>query len=254
MTAAAEVSIGLLLPDVLGTYSDAGNATVLAQRLRWRGIGAMVHTITARDEPPLSCEVYLLGGGEDRAQQFATSWLRGKPKLLDTLAERAVTLAVCAGLQVLGETMTDPEGRHLPGVGVLDLRTTPRRTRAIGEAVIECNLAGVGLLTGFENHGGGTALGPGLAPLGRVVAGVGNGADTPVDGVLTEHIIGTYLHGPVLARNPALADHILQRVTGQPLPPIDLPDVPALRRTYLNGHGSGEAGRSRRLRLRHRSA
>jgi len=238
MTATCEVSIGLLLPDVLGTYSDAGNATVLAQRLRWRGIAVTVHTVTARDAPPLSCEIYLLGGGEDRAQQFATRWLRDKPKLLDALAERAVTLAVCAGMQVLGESMTDPDGREHPGVGLLDLTTSPRRTRAIGEAVVQCNLPEVGMLTGFENHRGATALGPGLAPLGEVVTGVGNGAEHAVEGVLTEHIIGTYLHGPVLARNPALADHILARVTGRPLQPLDLPDLPAVRQSYLGGSGA----------------
>lgn len=235
MPAESTITIGLLLPDVLGTYSDVGNATVLVQRLRWRGIPAVVRTITARDEPAVSCELYLLGGGEDRAQQFATTWLRRQPKLLDAIRDRALTLAVCAGMQLLGQCLPDPEGHERPGLGVLDIATTLRQHRAIGEAVTECHLPAVGRLTGFENHRGATTLGTGVTPLGRVVAGIGNGADAAVDGVLTKHVIGTYLHGPVLARNPALADHMLRQVTGWSLPPISLPDLLALRDTYLHG-------------------
>jgi CobQ-like glutamine amidotransferase family enzyme len=184
------VAIGLLLPDVLGTYSDAGNATVLAQRLRWRGIAAEIRTITARDVPPTSCAIYLVGGGEDTAQLFAADWLRRHVQLRRALETSAVTLAVCAGLQ---------------------------------------------------NHRGVTTLGPDIPPLGRVVTGTGNGTSDGTtryrgEGVLTERIIGTYLHGPVLARNPALADHILHQATGQVMSPLELPDQAALRQTYLRGH------------------
>ncbi len=240
MSAESTVTIGLLLPDVLGTYSDAGNATILAQRLRWRGIPAEVRTITARDVPATSCAVYLLGGGEDTAQLFAADWLRRHDKLRRVLDTSAVTLAVCAGLQILGRSMTDIRGQHYPGLDLLDITTAPGRRRAVGEVVTTCAVPGVGLLTGFENHRGVTTLGPGLAPLGRVVTGVGNGTSDVTsryrtEGVLTDRIIGTYLHGPVLARNPALADHILHRITGRPLPPLDLPDQAALRHTYLQG-------------------
>jgi len=233
------VAIGLLLPDVLGTYSDAGNATILAQRLRWRGIAAEIRTITARDVPPTSCALYLLGGGEDTAQLFAADWLRRHDQLRRTLETRAVTLAVCAGLQILGRSMSDSKGQHYPGLGLLDITTAPGRRRAVGEVVATCAVPGVGSLTGFENHRGVTTLGPGLTALGRVLSGTGNGpgnshgARYRGEGVLTERIIGTYLHGPVLARNPALADHILHQATGQTLPPLDLPDQAALRHTYL---------------------
>jgi lipid II isoglutaminyl synthase (glutamine-hydrolysing) len=228
------VSIGLLLPDVLGTYSDVGNATILAQRLRWRGIPAEIRTITAHDVPPTSCALYLLGGGEDTAQLFAADWLR---RALET---SAVTLAVCAGLQILGQSMTDTRGKHYPGLELLDITTAPGRQRSVGEVVATCAVPGVGALTGFENHRGLTTLGPGTTALGRVITGTGNGTPEATtrhrtEGVLTERIIGTYLHGPVLARNPALADHILHKVTGSPLVPLDLPDQAALRRTYL-GH------------------
>jgi len=234
------VAIGLLLPDVLGTYSDAGNATILAQRLRWRGIAAEIRTITARDVPPTGCAVYLLGGGEDTAQLFAADWLRRHDQLRRTLETSAVTLAVCAGLQILGRSMTDSKGKHYPGLGLLDISTAPGRQRAVGEVIASCAVPGVGSLTGFENHRGVTTLGPDIAPLGRVVTGTGNGTREGGrhrgEGVLTERIIGTYLHGPVLARNPALADHILQQATGQILPALELPDQAALRQTYLRGH------------------
>ncbi|MGH3775138.1 MAG: type 1 glutamine amidotransferase [Pseudonocardiaceae bacterium] len=237
MSGESTVTIGLLLPDVLGTYSDAGNATILAQRLRWRGIPAEILTITARDLPATSCAVYVLGGGEDTAQQFAADWLRRHDQLRRALENSAVTLAVCAGLQVLGRSLTDTSGHAYPGLGLLDIATAPGRQRAVGEVITTCAVPGVGSLTGFENHRGVTTLGAGAAPLGRVVTGIGNGTGGHfghrTEGVLTDRVVGTYLHGPVLARNPALADHILHKVTAQPLPPLDLPDQTALRRTYL---------------------
>jgi hypothetical protein len=232
------VTIGLLLPDVLGTYSDAGNATILARRLRWRGIPADILTITARDAPATTCAVYVLGGGEDTAQQFAADWLRRHDELHRALESSAVTLAVCAGLQILGRALSDASGQRYPGLGLLDIATVPGRQRAVGEVTTTCAVPGVGSLTGFENHRGVTTLGAGTAPLGRVVTGIGNGTSDGTrhrtEGVLTDRVVGTYLHGPVLARNPALADYILRKVTGQSLPPIDLPDQAALRRTYLH--------------------
>jgi lipid II isoglutaminyl synthase (glutamine-hydrolysing) len=227
------VRIAALLPDVLGTYSDGGNVTVLAQRLRWRGIPVEVHTITADGPPPTDCDLYVLGGGEDDAQLFATDWLRRHRPLCATLRDRATTLVVCAGLQVLGRWMQDSAGQRYPGAEVLDLTTEPGRRRAVGEVVSRCTLAGVGTLTGFENHRGVTRLGPGLAPLGRVLRGVGNGAGDRGDGVLTPSVVGTYLHGPVLARNPALADAVLARVTGRALAPLELPDQAAVRAERL---------------------
>ncbi|MGH3771592.1 MAG: type 1 glutamine amidotransferase [Pseudonocardiaceae bacterium] len=243
MSTESTVTIGLLLPDVLGTYSDAGNATILAQRLRWRGIPAEIRTITARDAPATSCAMYLLGGGEDTAQQFAADWLRRHERLCRALDTSAVTLAVCAGLQILGRSMADASGHHYPGLGLLDITTAPGRQRAVGEVIASCAVPGVGSLTGFENHRGVTTLGPGTPALGRVITGTGNGTGDGstryrTEGVLTDHIIGTYLHGPVLARNPALADHILHKATGLALPPLDLPDQAALRNTYLRGRSS----------------
>jgi hypothetical protein len=230
------VGIGLLLPDVLGTYSDAGNATVLAQRLRWRGIPVDLVSCEAGTTPPTSCDIYLLGGGEDAAQLFAATWLRRHPALLGAMARSATTLAVCAGMQILGRTMSDPDGREHRGAELLDLTTRPGRSRATGQIVTRCDIECVGLLCGFENHRGVTTLGPDVRRLGEVLSGTGNRrrpARRGADGVLTDRIIGTYLHGPVLARNPALADHLLAQATGQPMAALEVPDQDALRRGYL---------------------
>src|SRR5664279_944157 len=238
MTGASTIRIGLLLPDVLGTYADTGNAAVLAARARWRGIPTEIVTITADATPPAGCDVYLLGGGEDTAQLFAADWLRRHRDLHHALDSSARVLAVCAGLQILGHTMRDRASQDHPGLGILDLTTTPGRRRAVGEITTACAIPDVGQLTGFENHHGITTLGTGTAPLGTVITGTGNGTrdntGRPAEGVRTDRVIGTYLHGPVLARNPALADHLLTAITGTEMAPLELPDQAALRRAYFS--------------------
>jgi CobQ-like glutamine amidotransferase family enzyme len=248
VTSESAVRIGALLPEVLSTYSDGGNVTVLAQRLRWRGIPVDICVIPADRVPPAECDLYVLGGGEDAAQVFAATWLRTHPALLSAMAARARTFAVCAGLQLLGTWMADVTGHRHPGAGLLDLTTRHGPRRSVGEVVTECALPDVGELTGFENHRGVTALGTGTTPLGRVLQGTGNGTPGREEGVLTDRIIGTYLHGPALARNPALADAVLGMVTGHALPPLDLPDQDAVRAARLARPGRRRTGiRGRRV-------
>jgi len=233
VSADSAVRIAALLPDVLSTYSDGGNVSVFAQRLRWRGIPVEVCTVTVDRQPPTGCDLYVLGGGEDGAQSFAATWLRERPELCAVLADSATTFAVCAGMQILGQWTEDERGRRIPGVGIIDLTTTHGRRRSVGEVVSRCAIPGVGELTGFENHLGITALGPGTTPLGTVVRGTGNGTPGRGEGVLTPRVLGTYLHGPVLARNPALADAVLTSVTGSVLPELELPDQAAVRADRL---------------------
>ena len=245
MTGSSALRIAALLPEVLGTYADHGNVTVLAQRALRRGLSVDVRTVHADTAPPLDCDLYVLGGGEDVAQRFAAEWLRKHAALRATISERATTLAVCAGMQVLGEWMRGSGGHVTAGAGVLPLTTVAGRKRAVGEVVVRAHLPESGLLTGFENHRGRTTLGSGVRPLGRVLTGVGNGDGEGVEGVLTRTVVGTYLHGPVLARNPALADALLERATGLSLAPLELPDQEAVRSLRL-----GPAVRARRrLRL-----
>jgi len=247
-TRESAVVIALLLPDLLGTYADAGNAVVLAQRLRWRGIPARVVEVLHDRPVPLGADLYVLGGGEDGAEEQALDRLLRCPGLPRALGEDAVTLAVCAGLQLLGDRLTDREGRTRRGLSLLDLQTRPAAARLLGEAVSEALDPSIGTLSGFHNHRGATELGPAAAPLARVTTGPGNDATGLWEGASdrplphdrpTGHrpgVVATYLHGPVLARNPALADHLLARAVGSELPPLDPERVPAqaaLRATYL---------------------
>lgn len=239
------VRIGLILPDVLGTYGDGGNAVVIRERLRMRGYDAeIVHT--GFGEPvPDSLDIYTLGGGEDAAQRLAVRHMKAHPGLQAAVSRGAPVLAVCAGLQVLGEWFTASDGRRIDGLGLLDATTSPGPQdpgRIIGEVVSDPLISGLTApLTGFENHGGVTALGSDARPLGRVTRGIGNRRDSGSGGEFDEGavhgaLVATYMHGPVLARNPEMADLLIAGALGvspSELPPLDLPEVDLLRRERL---------------------
>ncbi len=247
------VSIGVLFPELLGTYGDGGNAVVLARRLQWRGIAAEVVEVSAGAPIPRSCDVYLMGGGEDGPQSLAVRELRASNLLSRAVEEGAAVLAVCAGYQLLGHEFGGPDGSTHAGLGLLDCSTTRGKgPRRVGELVVETDTAfGLPALTGYENHAGVTRLGPTAHALGRVVVGHGNDAGQGSEGVVNGHVVGTYLHGPVLARNPALADLVLSWVVG-PLDPIDDSEVDTLRAeriaTARRSHPLSSRGLIRRSR------
>ena len=234
-------------PDLLGTYGDVGNARILANRALWRGIEVEL-VLAGADEPlPSSGDIYCLGGGEDGPQVQSAAALR-EGSLARAVAGGAVVFAVCAGYQIIGEGFPGPTGELVAGVGLLDVSTVRGGgRRAVGELAV--GVTGLELppdaspLSGFENHGGRTILGAGTQPLGRVSAGVGNGSGT--DGARSGKVIGTYLHGPALARNPALADALLGLALGRVLEPLPDEEEQALRRERLEALDH----RSRRARL-----
>ncbi|ARV80303.1 type 1 glutamine amidotransferase [Mycobacterium intracellulare] len=227
------VRIGLVLPDVMGTYGDGGNALVLRQRLLLRGIPAEIVEITLADPVPESLDLYTLGGAEDYAQRLATRHLVKHPGLQRAAQRGAPVLAICAAVQVLGHWYETSAGQRVDGVGMLDATTSPQAARTIGELATRPLLAGLTeRLTGFENHRGGTVLGPSASPLGAVVKGAGNRSGDGFDGVVQGSVIATYMHGPCLARNPQLADLLLGSVVGE-LPPLPMPEVDLLRRERL---------------------
>lgn len=236
MTTESTVAIGLLLPDLLGTYGDTGNATVLEKRLSRRGIAARIVTITRDDAVPAGCDLYVIGGGEDASQLLAARHLRQHTGLQRAVERGSVVIAVCAGLQILGRTMSGRDRVAHHGLGLLDVSTSPLTSRAVGEviAIPQADLLSAPL-TGFENHQGATCLGPEARPLGRVTRGVGNGVGNCAEGAVQHHIVGTYLHGPVLARNPQLADLLLTWALGAPLEPLEMPSVERLRATRIPG-------------------
>lgn len=228
------VTIVVVHPDLLGTYGDGGNAVVLAQRLRWRGMAAEVLEIASDQAVPASADLYCLGGGEDGPQsQSAAAMAAGAP-LCRAIQDGAVVLAVCAGYQLVGESFAGSDGQPRAGLGLLDVRTAKGTgLRAVGEVVSDpAPELGLPTLSGYENHGALTTLGPSARPLARVRAGVGNGGGDGTEGALGTRVVGTYLHGPLLARNPALADLLLSWVVGN-LAPLDDAEVEALRRARL---------------------
>jgi CobQ-like glutamine amidotransferase family enzyme len=227
------VRIGLVLPDVMGTYGDSGNAVVLRKRLQLRGIDAEIIEITLADPVPDSLDIYTLGGAEDYAQRLATRHLIRYPGLQRAAVRGAPVLAICAAIQVLGHWYATSAGERVDGVGLLDVTTSPQDARTIGEVSSKPLLDGLTQpLTGFENHRGGTVLGRDAAPLATVTKGAGNRAGDGYDGAVQGSVIATYLHGPCLARNPELADRLLSQVVGE-LPPLQLTEVDLLRTERL---------------------
>jgi lipid II isoglutaminyl synthase (glutamine-hydrolysing) len=243
--------IVVIYPDLLGTYGDGGNGLVLAARAAWRQ--TPVELVLARSDAPLptTADLYCIGGGEDGPQIQAAERLAGGP-LAAAVANGAVVLAVCAGYQIMGTSFPGPDGRPCDGVGLLDVDTVrgPGH-RAVGEIVtealtVEPGTTPIGRLTGFENHAGLTRLGPQASPLARVVSGIGNGDGTGTDGARAGRVLGTYLHGPVLARNPALADMILALASGSVPTPLEDEEEDALHRQRLGVAAGRAPGRARR--------
>ena len=218
------LQIVVIHPELLGTSGDIGTARVLAHRARVRGIPAEI-IFTPHNQPlPTTGDIYLLGGGEDRAQIASVEALRSSLGVLGGALDRGAQLfAVCAGLQIIGESFPGVSGEIIAGLGMVPIVSLPGSDRIVGEVLVKSDLF-TEPLTGFENHRGRTDLG-GLSPLGRVLAGGGNGGEAiaiheRVDGLVAGNILATYLHGPALVRNPVLADHLLSRVAGA------LPEMP----------------------------
>lgn len=210
--------VAWVYPDLLSTYGDRGNLLVLERRARLRGIPADVIEVNSDQPVPHDGDIYLMGGGEDLPQILAARRLRADGGLIAAARSGAVIFAVCAGYQLLGNQFGGEEGQPLPGLGLLDISSGRGEQRAVGEILAEVDPdLGVPPLTGFENHQGVTRVGPGARPLSRVIRGVGNGDGT--EGAYAGHVLGTYLHGPALVRNPGLADLLLSWVVGR-LPPL----------------------------------
>jgi lipid II isoglutaminyl synthase (glutamine-hydrolysing) len=209
-------------PDLLSTYGDRGNLLVLSRRAALRGIEVEAIEVNADEPVPSQGDIYLLGGGEDLPQILAANRLRQDGGLARAAERGAVVFAVCAGYQVIGDSFGGVEGEPVAGLGILDISSGRGERRGVGELVADVDpTLGVPRLTGFENHQGMTRIGSGARPLAKVSLGVGNGDGT--EGAYAGKVLGTYMHGPALARNPGLADLLLSWAVGQ-LPQLD-PDA-----------------------------
>jgi len=246
-----ELRLCHLYPDLLNLYGDRGNITTLRQRAQWRGLTVrLVEARLGEAIDPQAHDLFFIGGGEDRQQRLAAPDLcRVKGGALRAAAEAgAAVLGVCGGYQLLGHYYRPADGPDLQGLGLLDLQTVhpgPGTRRLIGNIVIREASAGVRLV-GFENHGGRTHLGPQARPIGTVVAGFGNNGEDHSEGAVWRAVYGTYLHGPLLPKNPWLADRLitlaLRRRYGEvALEP--LPDLEEQRAADAAAARSGAAGK-----------
>jgi CobQ-like glutamine amidotransferase family enzyme len=208
-----KIRIGHLYPDYLNIYADRGNIAVFARRAALRGHELEVTPLSVADEVrPGAHDLLYVGGGQDREQALIAPDLAAKGAGIQASVEAgAALLAVCGGYQLLGRGYLDRHGSSLPGVGLFPHETVAGERRMIGDVLLECELepGKRRTLAGFENHAGRTHLDADAVPLGRVVAGFGNDGESGYEGCRVGRAVGTYLHGPLLPRNPWLADWLL---------------------------------------------
>ena len=203
-----ELTITHLYPVEMNIYGDRGNVLTLCKRMEWRGITPTIVDVGV-GEPfdPLATDILFSGGGQDRGQVAVGHDLQSRCEgLLEAVDAGVVMLLVCGTYQLFGRHFLTLEGHEIPGINVFKADTAGSTTRLIGNVTVETPW---GPMVGFENHSGQTTLDPGQAPLGTVVKGSGNNATDGVEGAVRNNAHGTYLHGPVLPRNPAFTDHLI---------------------------------------------
>lgn len=225
------IRVVALYPDVMNVYADRGNLTALRERAETRDIDIEL-TAVGLDAPlPADADLVLIGGGQDAEQLRIARDLAAKGETIRRwVDDGTAVLAICGGFQLFGHSYRAADGTEIPGIAVFDVTTVappPGWQRCIGDVLADCVLPEVGEVVGFENHGGRTYLGPEAQPLATVRFGFGNNGDDSTEGAVRREAIGTYLHGPVLPKNPALADRLLLAAVrhrygeGATLEPVD---------------------------------
>lgn len=215
------LKIAWLYPDLMSTYGDRGNVITLTKRCQWRGIEAEIVEITLESDTQAltSSDLIFMGGAQDRQQKIASEDLfKNKgPVIKEMVENRTPSLFVCAAYQFMGHYYHPAEGDDIPGLGIFDLYTKhfgKNRPRCIGNIVAkmepEIKVQGDNTIVGFENHGGRTYLGKKVQPLAKVIKGFGNNGEDETEGAIYKNVIGSYLHGPLLPKNPHLADYLLE--------------------------------------------
>lgn len=199
-----------LYPVEMNLYGDTGNVLVLRKRLEWRGLPVTISPVRQGEPIPEDVDILVGGGGQDAAQgDIGADFVGRAGHLRELAAAGVVMLAVCGSYQLLGHRFVTHEGRDIPGVGILDVETFGSTKRLIGNIAVATS--DFGRLVGYENHSGLTRLGPTATPLGRTGEHRGNNGEDRTEGAVAGNVIGTYLHGPVLAKSPRLADELLRR-------------------------------------------
>jgi len=223
-----ELRIAHLYPDLLDLYSDRGNVIILEKRAAWRGLHVQVDQISLGHEPELrEYDILIMGGGMDREQGIVAEDLhRRKENLERAVASGTVVIGICGGYQLLGHYFETNAGQRLPGLGLLDIHTVGGPTRMVGNVVAEMDIDGVKTsIIGYENHSGRTYLGKNVTPMMRIIKGFGNSGEDKFEGVRQGTVFGTYLHGPLLAKNPTLADYMITLALRRNGKPVVLPGL-----------------------------
>ena len=205
-----DLRIGHLYPDLMSIYGDRGNVLALTQRAKWRGVEVETRSFTVGETwEPDWADVYFFGGGQDQGQDIVGADLTGAngDALKRSIAGGAAVFAVCGGYQLLGREYVPAAGDAIPGLGVMDVTTRAGKVRFVGNLLAQTDDGRT--LIGFENHSGYTTLGPLAKPLGRVIAGHGNNGKDKTEGAVQGKLIGCYLHGSALPKNPWLADQLI---------------------------------------------
>jgi CobQ-like glutamine amidotransferase family enzyme len=208
-------TVGWLYPDLMNIYGDRGNILTLLKRAEWRGFEPrLVELGRGRVKQMDEVDIFFFGGGQDREQALVYEDLLEfkQPPLEKAVAGGAGILAVCGGYQLLGHYYQTADGERYPGIGMIDVRTEAGKKRFIGDVVVETELATLEpkTLVGFENHSGRTFLGPKARPLGKVRLGHGNNGSDHMEGLVQGNVVGTYMHGSLLPKNPHLADYLIR--------------------------------------------
>ena len=214
MSGSKKFTVGWLYADLMNIYGDRGNILTLVKRAEWRGLQTEVRELGRGPVDSLDdVDVFFFGGGQDREQALIYDDLREhkQEKLQKAVDNGAQVLAVCGGYQLLGAYYQTGDGEKYDGIGMIDVRTEAGKKRFIGDVVVESSLGDLQprTLVGFENHSGRTFLGANAKPLGKVVQGHGNNGSDKTEGCVQGGVIGTYLHGSLLPKNPHLADHLI---------------------------------------------
>ncbi len=206
-----KIVIGHLFPDLLNLYGDRGNISALKNRMEQRGIEAEVKTFELNDDINFDLlDIVFIGGGSDREQLLVCNRLKElKDDISNYVENGGVLIAVCGGYQLLGHYY-QLENEKIEGLGILDIYTEQKKPRLIGNIILKSEILG-DTIVGFENHGGRTYINN-HTPLGRVVYGFGNNDSKDFEGVVYKNVIATYLHGPLLPKNPKLTDYIINCV------------------------------------------
>lgn len=205
-----KLTIGHLYPDLLNLYGDRGNIQCFRKRLEWRGIEAEVIPFLSGDKIDFSClDIVLLGGGSDREQELVCGYLKDiRDDFKQYVEEGGVVLAVCGGYQLLGKYYKT-QTKTIEGLAILDITTEWEPERLVKNIILDSPLFDMPVV-GFENHGGRTYIGK-HTPLGKVFFGYGNTGKSGYEGVVYKNVIATYLHGPLLPKNPQVCDYLLER-------------------------------------------